>query len=285
MDWTTILCRKAVCDAEQEFCNEFHAVVLPENDTLSQVLKSGQIDSKRAILVTNRKADWQEAKQLGLATLPYRQKNRQNLDAFEGAWMVAEGLADVDEEFLELVYVRAHDLPWVALTTPRCYLRELTMDDMDALFALYAGKGICDYMEPLYPRAQEEAYEQAYIQNMYRFYGYGMWLVCQKDTGKIIGRAGLEHRDYEGITELEMGYMIATDEQQKGYATEVCEGLLAFAETHLPFEQITCLIQKENQVSVHLAEKLGFSFQKAYQEDKKTMLRYVRKLHASDRKD
>ena len=69
------------------------------------------------------------------------------------------------------------------------------MEYLDALFELYAGKGMTDYMEPLYPYEEEREYQQAYIEQMYRFYGYGMWIVCDRNTGELIGRAGVEHRE------------------------------------------------------------------------------------------
>jgi RimJ/RimL family protein N-acetyltransferase len=131
---------------------------------------------------------------------------------------------------------------------------------MDALFALYEQPGVTDYMEGLYEREEEERYERAYIENMYRYYGYGMWLVCKKETGEIIGRAGLEHRDYHGTAELEMGYMIAPSEQRKGYAAEVCRALMEYARENLDFSRINCLIRADNSVSKHLAERLGFTF-------------------------
>ncbi len=52
---------------------------------------------------------------------------------------------------------------------------------------------------------EEREYQQAYIEQMYRFYGYGMWIVCDRNTGELIGRAGVEHREELG-GELELGY-------------------------------------------------------------------------------
>lgn len=94
--------------------------------------------------------------------------------------MFAEGFEEVDFAFLEKVYQRHHGLPWTILTTKRCIVREFCMDDLDDLFALYAGKGMTDYMEPLYEYEKEREYEEAYIKHMYGFYGYGMWMVIDR---------------------------------------------------------------------------------------------------------
>jgi RimJ/RimL family protein N-acetyltransferase len=194
---------------------------------------------------------------------------------FDGAWIVVEGFDDVDYDFLNKCYQRAHNLPWEILTTERCFLREFALSDMDALFALYEQPGVTDYMEGLYEREEEERYERAYIENMYRYYGYGMWLVCKKETGEIIGRAGLEHRDYHGTAELEMGYLIAPSEQRNGYASEVCRALIEYARENLDFSRINCLIRADHLVSKHLAERLGFTFLEKMDINGTEMDRYI----------
>jgi RimJ/RimL family protein N-acetyltransferase len=212
------------------------------------------------LFIVTSEAEWEAAVQLGLAALPYVPAQHGTASHFDGAWIVVEGFDDVDYDFLNKCYQRAHNLPWEILTTERCFLREFALFDMDALFALYEQPGVTDYMEGLYAREEEERYERAYIENMYRYYGYGMWLVCKKETGEIIGRAGLEHRDYHGTAELEMGYLIAPSEQRKGYATEVCRALIEYARENLEFPRINCLIRADHLVSKQLAERLGFTF-------------------------
>lgn len=101
--------------------------------------------------------------------------------------MYAEGMEEIDGSFLQHVYERHHRIPWIILKTPRCIVKEFSMEYLDALFELYAGKGMTDYMEPLYPYEEEREYQQAYIEQMYRFYGYGMWIVCDRNTGELIG--------------------------------------------------------------------------------------------------
>ena len=86
-------------------------------------------------------------------------------------------------------------------------MRELELSDLDALFSMYAEPGMTDYMEGLYEYEEELEYQKAYIENMYRFYGYGMWLVFEKKTGTLIGRAGVEHRE-ELNGDMELGYAI-----------------------------------------------------------------------------
>lgn len=180
-------------------------------------------------------------------------------DTFLHADMVVEGFEEVDMIFLQRVYERHFNIPWTILETKRCIVRELELSDMDDLFSMYAEPGMTDYMEGLYEYEEELEYQKAYIENMYRFYGYGMWLVFEKKTGTLIGRAGVEHRE-ELNGEMELGYAIRTSFQHQGYAYEVCQAIVQYAGEELQAHLLHCLIEKGNVISEKLAVKLGFSY-------------------------
>ena len=131
-----------------------------------------------------------------------------------------------------------------------------------------------EYLDPLYEYEKEKEYQRSYINYMYRLYGYGMWVVIEKATGKLIGRVGIENREAcDG--EPELGYMIDVSYQRKGYATEVCLAVIGYAWNFLEFDKLNCLIQKENKASECLAEKLGFMFREEMDLDGKCMKRYT----------
>lgn len=46
--------------------------------------------------------------------------------------------------------------------------------------------------------------QKNYIENMYGFYGYGLWLVFEKETDELIGRAGIEIRNIDGADKNEL---------------------------------------------------------------------------------
>ena len=168
-----------------------------------------------------------------------------------GTCYAVESLAELDIEYLERVCRRYNHIPWDIGETERCLIRELSLSDLPALYELYAKPGMTDYVEPLYDYEIELEYQKAYIENMYGFYEYGMWLVFSKETGKLIGRAGLEHD--------ELGYMIAPELQNRGYATEVCRFIIDYARENTDFEELYCRIDERNTASVRLAKKLGFT--------------------------
>lgn len=198
-------------------------------------------------------------------------------DYFLSAEMVVEGFEEIDFTFLQHVYERHYHIPWTILETDRCIVREMDLSDLDDLFEMYREKGMTDYMEGLYPYEEELAYQKAYIENMYRFYGYGMWLVFEKQTGKLIGRAGVERRE-ELNGEMELGYAIRTSCQNMGYAYEVCRAMIAYVQEVIQEPLLHCLIQKGNDKSEGLARKLGFQFHEEREQNGVLMSDFVKVL-------
>ena len=204
--------------------------------------------------------------QLGMATLGY----------IGPGGAENESTGEVPDDVITEIgsHERKHGIPWTIVTTERCIVREITLDDLDGLFALYAGEGMTEYLDPLYEYEKEKEYQRSYINYMYRLYGYGMWVVIEKATGKLIGRVGIENREVcDG--EPELGYMIDVSYQRKGYATEVCLAVIGYAWNFLEFDKLNCLIQKGNKASECLAEKLGFMFREEMDLDGKCMKRYT----------
>ena len=199
-------------------------------------------DKANCIWIVSSKQQKQIADSLGIASVGEPQC---------GTRYAVESLGELDIEYLERVRRRYNHIPWDIGETDRCLIRELSLSDLPALYELYAKPGMTDYVEPLYDYETELEYQKAYIENMYGFYEYGMWLVFSKETGKLIGRAGLEHD--------ELGYMIAPELWNQGYATEVCRFIIDYARENTDFEELYCRIDERNEASVRLAKKLGFT--------------------------
>ena len=207
------------------------------------------------------------------------QSGDMDTDIGMAADILVEGFDEVDVQFLDRIMKRAQGLPWITVITKRCYLREITTDDLDDLYALYAQPGITDYVEPLYDRPEEEQYTRDYIECMYRFYGYGMWLVYDRESHALIGRAGFSHQDLGDEIVLEMGYIIGVPYQRQGYAAEVCGKLLAFAREHLSdFGSVNCFVEPGNTASLALLRRLEFTSYGTVVISGKEMLRYQKMI-------
>ncbi len=270
-----ILSLKTEVDTElDKYKNVFELFLCISANELMREVQNAKDDS---LLIAATDSTIALGKELGVATMAYLNPEFPN-QSHSGVDMLVEGFEEVDVDFLEKVYQRYHRIPWTILETERCIVRELTLDDLDALFELYGDGEIDKYTDSLYPYEEEKEFQRAYIENMYRYFGYGMWLVFSKETGALIGRAGLEHRDYNGETELELGYIIGTPYQGKGYATEICKAILTYAKENTGFERINTLIEDGNIASEKLTKKLGFSHEEGFELDGKIMHRYIREL-------
>lgn len=199
--------------------------------------------------------------------------------SFDGVKYACENLTEIDSDYLEKVYRRYNNIPWDILETERLFLRETTVADVDTFLRIYADPEITRYTENLYPREQEIAYTQDYIHNMYEFYGFGIWTVIEKTSGNIIGRAGLAMR--EGLEEPELGYVIGTIWQHKGYATEALQAILSYAKTEFGFDTIRALVETENKKSRLLLEKLGFTVKEYTEQNQKPYAHYYINLTES----
>lgn len=163
--------------------------------------------------------------------------------------------------FWENLLKRFLGLPWDILETDRCLVRETTVEDVDVFYELYKDKEITEYMEPLFEDRDEEIeYTKSYRKNIYEFYGFGMWTVVEKTTGKVIGRAGVSYR--EGYDLPELGFMIGRAYQRKGYAFEVCKAIVNYMYENYDMEKIQIFIESQNTPSILLAKKLGATFYK-----------------------
>lgn len=258
--------------------------IIPEYaDLLKDTMIQNNIDPENVLYIAATQESLHAAQVLGMAVLGYDNRSEMGYSyiqekqecvnlphSLSGVKNVVEGFEEVDALFLKRVYEREHHLPWEIARTDRWILREFTMDDMDGLVELYDQPGVAyrivngyqvpGYIEPLLPREEEEEYQRCYIENMYGFYGYGMWIVTEIRSPHIIGRAGLENREYEDGVELEMGYVIDPGWQRRGIAYEVCSAIMEYARESTDFPRLNALTEADNVASIALLEKLGFTY-------------------------
>lgn len=207
---------------------------------------------------------------LYLADLSDAAKVLRNAGFAVAGWEHAENEGQ-DFSYLEYVVSKPEELEWEEydelwnritgnpcdiLETERLYVRETTVEDVSAFYEIYKDAEITRYMENLFADSDEEkAYQEMYIRNVYGLYGYGVWTVIEKESGQIIGRAGIAPR--EGFVEPELGFVIGTKWQKKGYAYEVCDAIINYAMCDLQIEDIIAVVHRENTASIKLCEKLG----------------------------
>lgn len=153
---------------------------------------------------------------------------------------------DADERMLEQVVRRRFSMPWLIGETKRLQIREFKEDDPLEEPQEESGGGFYGETGVFSDREKRTAY----IESKYRFSECGLWALVEKETGVIVGKAG--------ITDGELGYHIYTDFRRRGYALEACEEILEYGKARMKLRELHLEIAKENTRSVKLASRLGF---------------------------
>ena len=178
----------------------------------------------------------------------------------EGAKYIIDDLKSCDDEYLEIVFSRCKGLPVKVFETKRTFVREMTLDDLLELYELYDDEEIRKYVDALYEYEEEKEFTKKYIENMYGFYGYGLWLVFDSANGALIGRIGISIRNLDGEEVRELGYVIKKEYRRKGYAIEVCKAAMEYAFEFPEIDKIYIVTHSENMASIGVANKLGFEY-------------------------
>lgn len=142
------------------------------------------------------------------------------------------------------------------IETERLLLREMRPEDYDALAAVLADPEIMRH----YPYAFDEARIRAWIDRnieRYRVFGFGLWAVCLKDTGEMIGDCGLTMQLIGGVIRPEIGYHIRRDRQRRGYAREAAIAVRDWTFETLPFNVIFSYMKYTNTPSAQTALSWG----------------------------
>ena len=152
------------------------------------------------------------------------------------------------------------------IKTERLFLREMTMADFDALYAVLADADIMQY----YPYAFDEERVRSWIErniNRYKEHGFGLWAVCLKDSGEMIGDCGLTLQNIDGQMLPEIGYHIRKDCQHKGFAKEAASAVRDWAFCNTRYEALYSYCKYTNIPSFKTAEAIGMHFDREYPDE------------------
>ena len=142
------------------------------------------------------------------------------------------------------------------IETERLFLREMTEDDFEALRRVL---GDADIMRH-YPCVFDDARIRNWIarnRERYRIFGFGLWAVCRRDTGEMIGDCGLTMQIIDGQIRPEIGYHIRADLQRQGYATEAARAVRDWTFEHTPFQVVYSYMKYTNEPSARTAMAYG----------------------------
>ena len=144
------------------------------------------------------------------------------------------------------------------LETPRLFLREMTPEDFAALYAVLDDSDIRQHA----PYTFDEGRVRRWIgknRERYRVFSFGLWAVCLKATGEMIGDCGLTMQNVNGTVLPEIGYHIAAAHRRRGYAAEAARAVRDWTFANTPFEMVFSCMKEENLPSAAVARANGMT--------------------------
>jgi len=152
------------------------------------------------------------------------------------------------------------------ILTERLVLRELEPMDLAALYKVLADRDIMKH----YPYTFDEERVKRWIaKNIERYsvFGFGLWAVCLKESGELIGDCGLTMQMIGGSILPEIGYHIRGNMQRNGYAKEAAKAVRDWTFANTPFEKVYSYMSADNIPSQKTAMAYGAHFEKEYQDE------------------
>jgi len=148
------------------------------------------------------------------------------------------------------------------LETERLALRQFTADDAEFILELVNEPSFIRNIGDRGVRTTSDAIK--YIETVpiasYARNGFGLYLVMLKESGESIGVCGLIKRD--ALDDVDIGYAYLPKFWPKGYAVEAALGVKGFARDVVKLNRIVAITDPQNQGSIRLLEKIGFTFEK-----------------------
>ena len=147
------------------------------------------------------------------------------------------------------------------LETERLYLREYVEEDFAPLHDIFSDAETMSYYPSPFTIDQTESWITRNLER-YQNDGYGLWAVCLKENGFVIGDCGHSNAIINGHKEEEIGYHINKSYWSKGYATEAALKCKEYAFNILKLNKVISIIDPNNQQSIRVAEKTGLKLER-----------------------
>jgi len=93
-------------------------------------------------------------------------------------------------------------------------------------------------------------------------HGFGMWMLRDRDTSAVIGRAILRHLDVEGVDEVETGYGFMPEYWGRGLATEIADACVRIGFDQLGLSSIVAITTPANLASQRVMQKAGLVYER-----------------------
>lgn len=143
--------------------------------------------------------------------------------------------------------------------TERLMLRSWEDADLPSFTAMNQDERVMRYFPRLLSEAETATFYNR-IKDEFRQKGWGLYAVEEKTTGEFIGYVGLHEIGFEAdfTPGVEIGWRLAADRHNRGYATEAALKVLELARAH-GMRRLYSFTAKVNSPSERVMQKIGMT--------------------------
>lgn len=151
------------------------------------------------------------------------------------------------------------------LETDRLIIQKLTKEDAPFFYDLVNDESWKRFIGDRNVNTIQDAedYLTNKIMASYQKFGFGFYLVIEKETNNSIGISGFIKRDE--LEHVDVGFAFLPLGRRKGYAFESTKALMEYGQRELNFSTVLAIANNNNERSHRLLEKLGLRFDKYVQ--------------------
>ncbi|MER2107137.1 MAG: GNAT family N-acetyltransferase [Solibacillus sp.] len=150
------------------------------------------------------------------------------------------------------------------LSTARMDFQRYTEADLEQIARLVTNPDVMHYIGD--GQVKDKTYARELLTRMQEQYenfeDFGLHKLVLKETGDMVGHAGIVAQIIDDAFEIELGYWLFPEFWGHGYAMEAAEALLHYAIEELELERVISVIQIENTASINIAKKNGMHLEK-----------------------
>ena len=225
--------------------------------SLQSVIKNLGYEEKDGIILTSADSCSEELLSSGLLAVVYDASLGKKLPY--GIDLIAESFEEVETDFLIKLWCHKNGVSCSVTNTERTEIRELCEKDVDEVIKISRQEHIIRFVED--GRVSESEQREkllAYMENVYKFYDFGIWGIFEKKTGILIGVISLDLLKTTENAEYEVGFFIRKEKLGLGFGKEALDAVAYYAKNKLEALRLTAVTDKENTGAVKLLEKCGF---------------------------
>lgn len=148
-----------------------------------------------------------------------------------------------------------------AFATERLLAERLQPEHYADLFRMHQDPVQMELLGGVRDEAQTRGYLEKNLAH-WANYGFGSWILRERATAQVVGRAILRHLDLDGADEVEVGYSLDPACWGRGLATEIATACLEHARCDLRLTTVVALTRAPNARSRRVLEKIGMTLER-----------------------